>query len=39
LLSSLLLMRNIGGGISLRIESSRGLRMGCFGGFSLSGRW
>jgi len=35
LFSSLLLMRNIGSGISLRIESSRGLGLGCFVGFSL----
>jgi hypothetical protein len=35
LFSSLLLTRNIGCGISLRIESSRGLGLGCFVGFSL----
>jgi hypothetical protein len=34
-LTSLPWMRNIGGGIRLRIESFRGLWLGCF----LSGRW
>jgi hypothetical protein len=38
-LTSLPWMRNIGGGIRLRIESCRGLWSGCFVGCFLSGRW